>query len=68
MLPHAHFQHELPELPTISCLHLDYPYAQAAQLRVTAGAHHDRSSIAHRSKVKHSQGQPGPNVVKEYGT
>jgi hypothetical protein len=57
MLPHAHFRHELPELPTISFLHLDYPYAQAVPPKAIAMDHAHRSSILPRLEVKH--GQPG---------
>ena len=38
MLPHVHFHHEVPELPTISFLHLDCPYAQTVSARRTSGA------------------------------
>ena len=37
MLPHVHFHHGVPELPTISFLHLDCPYAQTLTRR-TSGA------------------------------
>lgn len=46
MLPHAHFQHQLPELPTISFLHLDFPYTQTVPSRGKAGA---SSGRLHRS-------------------
>jgi hypothetical protein len=64
MLPHAHFGQELPELPTISFLHLDHPYAQAVPAKAIAAQAH-RTSTVQRGEARHAQASRETN--KERG-
>ena len=69
MLPPAHFHHEVPELPTISFLHLDCPYAQSKRTSGTLAGHSHREFTVPRPE-RHSPGvpRPRPDTEREYGS